>query len=221
MWRIPINDSIIFRAFITLNISGWAQRTLPMNARSKPHIYHPDHGRQPPISCPNPTKPHQYHHECLCDWRRRRRHRFGRYSHQNHNRGHQQVNESGDGVVFHLRTEGKGHKRPHNNTQWHNNQSGCGRGYAGVVQTEITATISRNGEGNNAKIQQLLWTIAAAVDGNWTQQPTGSTVKYKNERMRRVGEEGGITSNTTINQSGWYCYFLFCCLWGLVLSVID
>eukprot|EP00956_Cyclotella_meneghiniana_P016276 scaffold25630_cov78-Cyclotella_meneghiniana.AAC.2 len=37
---------------------------------------------------------------------------------------------------------------------------------------------------------------------NETQQPTGHTENDNNERMQRAGEEGGITSNTTINQSG-------------------
>eukprot|EP00956_Cyclotella_meneghiniana_P012041 scaffold17064_cov30-Cyclotella_meneghiniana.AAC.1 len=52
------------------------------------------------------------------------------------------------------------------------------------------------------KIQQLLDTFVAAGVGKRTQQPTEYAEKDKNKQMQRAGEEGGMRSNTTINQSG-------------------
>ena len=107
-----------------------------------------------------------------------------------------------------------------NNTRRRNNQSESGRGNAGVEKDTNNTTISRNGGGIVEKIQQLSWTVAATVDGMKTQQPTGHTDNDNNERMQRAGEEMGSRNNTTINQSGWYWYFLLCCLCGFVYKVI-
>eukprot|EP00956_Cyclotella_meneghiniana_P011606 scaffold16320_cov44-Cyclotella_meneghiniana.AAC.1 len=50
------------------------------------------------------------------------------------------------------------------------------------------------------KIQQIFDLFVADHNQSKTQQPTGYTENEENERMRWVGEEGDIASNTTINQ---------------------
>ena len=170
---------------------------------------------------PNPTKPHQHPHECLRYRRRCRRRQFGRRSGHHHRRGWAQVSRRRLEGTFHLRTEGKNHQRPHNNTQWHNNQSGCRLTDAGSKRVQITQQSAGIMREKWTKKQQLLWTDAAAANGIQMQQPTRSLVRYKNERMRSAGEEGNITSNTTINQSGCYCVFFVVLLVLLFLSVID
>ena len=66
------------------------------------NVHHPDHGRQPPNSGPNPTKLHQHPHEYLGNGQRRRRYQFSRQSDQNQGHGWIQVSGRPAGVVFHL-----------------------------------------------------------------------------------------------------------------------
>ena len=81
----------------------------------------------------------------------------------------------------------RGHTNPH---KPYNNQSGSGRGNAGV---EISKTMQQSAVIEvemSQKIQQLSWTVVAAGDRRGTQQPTEYDENDNNERMRRAGGEG-------------------------------
>ena len=148
-------------------------------------LNHPEHGRQPPNSCPITNKPHQHHHECLRYQRRcRRRRRFSSHSCQDHRRSQPQVDR-----WWHRRNKSPPDGRlGARDATWNN--------------TNYT-TINRNGGGGVA-------IVVATAEGRGTQQPTKS-METGIEQMWLAGEEGEIYCNTTITWSGDDA--IFCCVY--------